>query len=236
MPKDYANDPRLKDRPSHVKEKFRKGLDLRRDELLYDAMAKEMDEEFEVRASLPKMMKQTLEAITSAVTTPQKIEVTAKSPAKPQGTVKRPTAPDIVSAAATAEFLRFVAQRDPADTLRELFPDDAGRLQRKAASDLMRKSSASVAETTNVNFGADLVQSDHMGWLSELERVSVFGSIMARGGRNLPMGPNQSITYAHRRHRLMSAPCHSLSSRKAGPFPSSKASLARTRSVARRWA
>lgn len=185
MPRDYNNDPCLKDRPSHVREKFRKGLDLRREELLYDAMAKELEDDFSVRADLPRMMKQTLEAIQDATSQPVTVNATLKSPAKPQGTVKRPTAPDALSAAATAEFLRFVAQRDTADTLRELFPDDAGRLKRKTSSDIMRKSATDPASTANANFGAGMVQSDHAGWLSELDRVNVFGAIMSRGGRNL---------------------------------------------------
>lgn len=111
------------------------------------------------------------------------VSVTVQAPrrATVKGVTKLPKSTDIAFAKAVAHF----AQRDVAQVADDLFPGDAGRLQRKAAT--------APAATTDAGWGAELVNNDVGPWVEELRPVSVYAA-MAAGGVPLPMADLANLT------------------------------------------
>ncbi len=63
--------------------------------------------------------------------------------------------------------------------------------------DYVEKAATTVATTTAAGWAAELVESDVMDFINELEAVSIYGA-MAAGGVAIPFGRNNSVTVPHR--------------------------------------
>ncbi|NOD87899.1 MULTISPECIES: hypothetical protein [unclassified Ruegeria] len=177
--------------------KARKLIDAERKAALFDAAMAEA-KQIPQRLDQVKQLAAKVEELQRAVSRPVTVEARLKQPHVAKGTVQRIDPVLAVGSALTAEFCRYVGQKDVDQTLHELHPDERGKLRRKAARDLLTKSATNPATTTAIGWAADLVESDHLGWVSALETTSIFGAIVAAGGRPIPMGRNHSVSYAKR--------------------------------------
>ncbi len=120
-------------------------------------------------------------ALKSQADRPVSVTVQAPRPVQVKGVTKVPKSTDIAFAKAVAHF----AQRDVAQVADDLFPGDAGRLQRKAAT--------APASTVDAGWAAELVEHEVGPWVEELRPVSVYAA-MAAGGVPLPMNEVASLT------------------------------------------
>ncbi|WP_425043976.1 phage major capsid protein [Primorskyibacter sp. S87] len=154
----------------------------------WDQMQAEVEDAFKVREQVPALLGR-IDALEKQLARPVSLSATLKQPTKPKGDQKRPKGVDIAFDATTAELKRRFDQTDPADTLKALRPGDDFEFHRKAATQ--------VGRTTYAGWAAELVDSDTGGMIDRLEPVSIFGAI-ARRGRKIPMGSNNSFTYPKR--------------------------------------
>ncbi len=144
----------------------------------WDTMVKDLEEGQQARKALPAIEAK-LDRLESK--TPVLRATLSQPRAKPKATVKVPRSTDIAFARATAHFTKKTVAKVAA----ELFPGDAGKLQRKAAT--------APAATVSAGGGAELARFDVGPWVEEIRDVSVFGEMAARGVP-LPMSDLASIT------------------------------------------
>ncbi len=164
--------------------KARKLIEAERKAALFDAALAEA-KQIPQRLDQVKQLSAKVDALTKAVERPVQIDARLKQPHVAKGTVKVPKSTDIAFARATGAFLKHVGKSDMETVANELFPDEAGKLQRKAAT--------APAASDAAGWAAELVMSDMGPWIEELRPVSVFGA-MAAGGVPLPMGDTTGIT------------------------------------------
>ncbi|WP_425080374.1 phage major capsid protein [Ruegeria arenilitoris] len=120
-------------------------------------------------------------ALKAQVDRPVSVTATQPKPATAKGTVKVPRSTDIAFAKATAHF----SQRQIEQVADDLFPGDAGKLQRKAAT--------APATSIDAGWAAELANSDVGPWVEELRPFSVYAAMVA-GGVPLPMSDLSSLT------------------------------------------
>ena len=100
----------------------------------------------------------------------------------------------ILTKMAAIKVLAHIQKASPAAIIQERYSND----QRVApAFDYFERAATAVATTTGVGWAAELVESDVMSFINELEAVSIYGA-MAAGGVAIPFGRNNSVTVPHR--------------------------------------
>nr|WP_286193457.1 phage major capsid protein [Tropicibacter sp. R16_0] len=111
-------------------------------------------------------------------------------PKPSKAVVKHPRPVETVFGALTAEVKRRVKNVPLDTTLRELFPGEANGKQRAAA-----KSATTGASTSNINWGGTFADTGKVGWIEQLQPVSVFANII---GEPIPFGTHNAITMPRR--------------------------------------
>ena len=91
---------------------------------------------------------------------------------------------------ATVNILAHIQKKSPEDVLRERYSHD-NRVE------AIVKAATTTAMTTTVGWAAELVEDDLAGFINELEAVSVYGAMAARGTA-IPFGGANSITVPKR--------------------------------------
>lgn len=101
----------------------------------------------------------------------------------------------LLAKAATVEVLAHIMKRSPRDIMVERYSHD-NRVE-GIYNYIAQKSATSTATTTAAGWAAELVESDVLDFVNELEAVSIYGA-MAAGGVAIPFGNNNSVTMPHR--------------------------------------
>lgn len=97
--------------------------------------------------------------------------------------------------AATVQVLSHIMKQHPRDIIEARYAGDSrvGPVYDYIAT----KAATTTATTTAAGWAAELVESDVLSFINELEAVSIYGA-MANGGVAIPFGNNNSVTVPHR--------------------------------------
>ena len=95
---------------------------------------------------------------------------------------------------AVIKTLAHVMKTSPAAVIQERYGNDA---RIAPVYDHFEKAATGVATTTAAGWAAELVSDDTVGFINELEAVSIYGA-MAAGGMAIPFGSSNSITVPKR--------------------------------------
>ena len=125
------------------------------------------------------------EARTKGVTTSASVPASVKA---------KEEAGTLLAKAGVVSLLAHVQRCAPDAIIQERYSHDP---RVKAVHDFMAKSATEVATTTATGWAAELVSTDTVGFINELEAVSIYGAMVA-GGTGIPFGTNSSISMPKR--------------------------------------
>ncbi len=189
--KDLNTDPRIQALPESIRPKFIKKAEEQQAAILWDTIAEEYAEANEARTVLPTI-KAEMDSLRRALERPQTVTITQPKPATVKKPQKAPPASRLLAANMTAHMMHKLGGNKPETNLLKLLPGDEHRVARRLA-----KSATVPGATTDVSWGAELVQSDVGAFYRSLRERSAVAQL-AELGTSVDFGGSANITFPHR--------------------------------------
>lgn len=190
--RDFHSDPRVKKLAPRHQATMVKALEDKEAADAFDDLSAELDQQRQLRRDLPKLMKDTLEAVQSAVKRPVEVKSVLTQPAKPKGTVRVPTAVECVALAASAEIVRQRDYTDPERFVAEVRSGDRNHLVRKQAL-AVHKSMTGSAGTGQAQYGGQLVGALIAPEFRDASPTAILPQVIDRGARAMDFKGQNAI-------------------------------------------